>query len=94
MPILFLHLIIIGIDHFVARFEHVHEVFVGFQCKVILMYDVFLAGFACFCNPCYTAKLIDRTGDNFWTGWFNPCSLMALRTKVRTTFRIRVNKGT
>ncbi|CAF0878242.1 unnamed protein product [Adineta ricciae] len=46
---------------------------------------------ACFCTPCYTAKVIDRTNDNYCTGFCNPWSLMALRTKVRTAFRIQGN---
>ncbi len=51
-----------------------------------------LAAFACFCFPCYTAKINDRMGEHFLTCCLNPCSLMALRTKVRTAFHIRVNK--
>ncbi|CAF0766926.1 unnamed protein product [Adineta steineri] len=49
------------------------------------------SAFAYFCTPCYTAKLIDRTGERFCIGICNPFALMALRTKVRTAFRIRGN---
>ncbi|UJR31891.1 hypothetical protein I4U23_019365 [Adineta vaga] len=49
------------------------------------------SAFACFCTPCYIAKVIDRTNDNYCIGFFNPYALMALRTKVRTSFRIRGN---
>ncbi|CAF1141581.1 unnamed protein product [Rotaria sordida] len=47
------------------------------------------SAFACFCSPCYIAKLNDRTGEYFLTYCINPYSLMALRTKVRAAFHIR-----
>ena len=54
--------------------------------------DFLLATFACCCYPCYIAKLADRMDEHCATVWFNPCSLMALRTKIRTAFHIRVNR--
>ncbi|CAF1217188.1 unnamed protein product [Rotaria magnacalcarata] len=47
------------------------------------------SAFAYFCTPCYIAKLHDRSGEHFLTNCINPCSLMVLRTKVRTAFHIR-----
>ncbi|CAF3522205.1 unnamed protein product [Rotaria sordida] len=47
------------------------------------------SAFACFCSPCYIAKLNDRAGEYFLTYCINPYSLMALRTKVRAAFHIR-----
>ncbi len=50
-----------------------------------------LAAYACFCAPCYTAQLTDRVGDHLLTCCLNPFSLMAVRTKVRTAFKIQVS---
>jgi hypothetical protein len=51
----------------------------------------FLAAFACFCAPCLTAKLTRRVGDPLLTCCLNPCTLMAVRVKVRTAYKIKVN---
>ncbi len=67
-------------------------VIVFFSKKISFILYLLLAAFACFCYPCYTAKIIDRMGEHFLTCCINPCSLMALRTKVRTAFHIRVYK--
>ncbi len=63
-----------------------------FQKKIDFNIGNTLAAFAYFCCPCYVAKINDRMGEHFLTCCINPCSLMALRTKVRTAFHIRVNK--
>jgi len=44
---------------------------------------------SCFCNPCFTARLTRRVGDHLLTCCLNPCSLMAVRTKVRTAYKIQ-----
>ncbi len=92
---IFINLIIIGIKHYLVHLNHVHNVCVCFcfQKKILIYeYIIILAAFACFCYPCYTAKINDRMGEHFLTCCLNPCSLMALRTKARTAFHIRVNK--
>jgi len=47
------------------------------------------SAFACLCNPCYTAQLTKRAGDHILTCLVNPCTLMAVRTKVRTAYKIK-----
>ncbi|CAF4868710.1 unnamed protein product [Rotaria sp. Silwood1] len=47
------------------------------------------SAYACCCAPCFIAQLTDRVGDHLLTCCLNPCSLMAVRTKVRTAFKIK-----
>lgn len=56
----------------------------------LLNANIISAAFACFCCCCYTASLVNRTGDSALSCCCNPCALAGLRTKVRTAFHIRV----
>jgi hypothetical protein len=47
---------------------------------------------AFFCCPCFTCKLFERAGECLCTPMFAPGALLALRTKIRTGFRIEVKK--
>ncbi|CAF2981016.1 unnamed protein product [Rotaria socialis] len=47
------------------------------------------SAYACFCALCYAAQLTDRVGDHTLTCCLNPCSLTAVRTKVRATYKIK-----
>ncbi|CAF1212486.1 unnamed protein product [Adineta steineri] len=43
----------------------------------------------CFCLPCCVAKMSERQGDHILTCCVNPCTLMAIRTKVRAAYKIK-----
>lgn len=80
----------VGKRLFLVHLNHVQDV-----CKHridirYVMHFLFLAACACFCNPCLTALLTDRVGDHLLTCCLNPCALMAVRTKVRATYKIKV----
>lgn len=46
---------------------------------------------ACCCCCWYVGVLAERTGESFWAGCCNaPIALLAIRSKVRGAFRIRV----
>lgn len=84
---------ILGTELFLVHLVHVQNVCIMTMTKKYnnLIYGIFLAALACFCNPCYTAMLTDRVGDNMLTCFINPCVLMGIRTKVRATYKIQVS---
>ena len=87
---MFILLIIIGTVHFSVHSILVIEVCVCMLRNSLMNMSFLLATFACCCYPCYIAKIADRLDEHCATVWINPCALMALRTKIRTAFHIRV----
>jgi hypothetical protein len=92
MHTLFIHLLIIGNILFLVHLNHVHDVCMNMTIFYQFYVLFLLAARACFCNPCFTARLTDRVGDHLLTCCLNPSSLMAVRTKVRTAYKIDVNE--
>ncbi|CAF0935236.1 unnamed protein product [Adineta ricciae] len=46
------------------------------------------SAYACLCGQCFVGQLADRLGEHFITCCIVPGSLLALRTKVRTVYKI------
>ncbi|RNA37688.1 cornifelin -like protein [Brachionus plicatilis] len=44
---------------------------------------------AYFCLPCFTCSIFKRTDEFFCTPFFLPASIISLRSKLRTAFRIK-----
>lgn len=57
--------------------------------KISLIYFLFKGCFAFFCPCCYECKLYKRAGESMWTCCC-PGARLALRSKIRTAFRIEV----
>ncbi len=51
-----------------------------------------LGCFAFFCPCCFECKLYKRAGESIWT-CFCPGARFALRSKIRTAFRIEVSSS-
>lgn len=79
-----------GTTHYLLHSSHVHDVRMRISFITFERY-FHLAAYACFCNPCFTAQLTQRAGDHILTCCVNPFTLMAIRTKVRTAYKIEVS---
>ncbi|UJR14831.1 hypothetical protein I4U23_001816 [Adineta vaga] len=46
------------------------------------------SAYACLCGPCYLSQLSDRVGEHKLACCIVPGTLLAIRTKVRTAYKI------
>ena len=72
--------------------QFVHVVTIPNNVRIVfqlLFGGLFLGCFAFFCPCCYECKLYKRAGESMWT-CFCPNGRFALRSKIRTAFRIEV----
>jgi len=77
----------INFVHVVQMLSNVNIIYIIIK---LIYFEVILSGcFAFFCPCCFECELYERAGESMWT-CICPGAGFALRSKIRTAFRIEV----